>query len=368
MRKMTCFSMILVLVALLAMPACADSGLPTINQVLQQGLKNQKIEVSDNLDDYSILNESFEEISNKLCIIILQRESPEKEFTAKKTFPPFSDTDGFPDDYEGVDLGKGRLWLRSDLMLQIPSDYCAKSLEDSTYIIMAEDLYTLGGSISVLDYKDSGVDVLPEFESAEEMALYLLNHPKEIESMTYYPKFGVFSVVSMYEAQTKKNMLFDYKYEDPIRFARNPEADEYWNNMTYVVELLDCLDENKEIKLDRANELLDLLDFLPESKKTIWTSCIIEGEYSTAYHSINGYLWKMAEELKELDHSEENKKDYNLIIEDKNLTALQLFVNFCDYAGFDRSVSSIEAAKDYLAKPDKEWMEQTLAEMVDLFN
>ena len=66
--------------------------------------------------------------------------------------------------------------------------------------------------------------------------------------------------------------------------------------------------------------------------------------------------------------SAENRKNYDLIINDRNAVALSYFVNYCDYAGFNRTIDSIESSGDYIADPDYEWMETTLQETVDLFN
>ena len=76
---------------------------------------------------------------------------------------------------------------------------------------------------------------------------------------------------------------------------------------------------------------------------------------------------KIPEELKNLDPSEENKANYDLIISEKNDMALQLFANYCEYDGFERAISSIESSGDYMAKADTEWLETTLKEVVDLF-
>ena len=74
------------------------------------------------------------------------------------------------------------------------------------------------------------------------------------------------------------------------------------------------------------------------------------------------------EELKDLDPSEENKENYDMIIKERNDIALQLYVNYCEYSGFERSISSIESSGDYMAKADNEWLEATLQEIVDLFS
>lgn len=369
MKKAICFVLVLIIVFLLETTVIADSdSLPTIDEALRNVELGQKIEVSDNLDEYSVFNEELEEFTGDLRMIVLQREAPEKEFTANKAYPPFTNEDGFPEDFTGVDQGAYRIWLRSDLMKQIPSDFRADSLKDATYIIMAETLYEWDGTISVSDYKETDDEELPEFENAEEMALYLSNHPKEVESITYYPKFGVYSFVMLYETASKKGSIYDYTYNESMRFAKNPEAYEQWDNMTYVAKLETALDEAEGIDPVSAGGLIELLDFIPEEKRNIWTSCIDAGEYSTARHSINEYYWSMAEELKNLDPSEENKASYDMIISERNDIALQLFADYCEYSGFERSVSSIEVSKDYMANADTEWLEAALQGIVDLFS
>ena len=349
--------------------ASADTqSLFTINSLLRSNQTNKKTEVSDNLDEFYPLNEQFADINYDFRILILQREAPQKEFTAKKTYPPFKDTDGFDENFTGVDIGSSRLWLRSDLMAQLPSYFCASSLEDATYLLVAENIYEWDGTICVSDYKDSGEKNLPDFRSANEMMLYFIEHPRIVDSVTYYPKFGVYSMITLYETKTKKSSLVDYTYTASKRFARNPDASIYWDNMTYVADLLDAVDEESGVDVTTAKRLIESLNFIPQGKKDLWISCIEAEEYSTAHHSITEYYWSMAMELRELDASQDNKENYNLIIRDRNKSALSLFVNYCDYSGFDRSVSSIETSKDYIASPDYDWMEKKLKEIVLMFN
>ncbi len=75
----------------------------------------------------------------------------------------------------------------------------------------------------------------------------------------------------------------------------------------------------------------------------------------------------MAEDLKVMDPSIENKHNYDLIIQDRDVSTLKMFVNYCDYSGFDRSISSIESSQEYIASHDYEWMEATLQSFVDIF-
>ncbi len=366
MKKAICFVLALVFVFLLGTTVSADP-LPTIDEALRTADPGQITEVSDNLDGYSVLNEALEDLTDSLRILVLQREAPGKEFTAKKVYPPFTEENGFPEDFTGVDQGPCRVWLRGDLMQQIPPDFRAASLEDATYLVMAETVYNWDGTISVSDFKDSDDGELPEFENAEEMALYLFSHPKEVESITYYPKFGVYSFVSLYETATKKNTIYDYTYTASMRFAKNPQASDHWDNMAEVAKLRTALKDGAGTDPAAAGELVDQLDFIPEEKRNLWKPCIDAGETATAAYSENETYWTMAEELMNLDPSEENRANYDMIISERNDAALQLYADWCEYSGFERSVSSIETSGDYMAEADTGWLETTLKELVDLF-
>ena len=71
--------------------------------------------------------------------------------------------------------------------------------------------------------------------------------------------------------------------------------------------------------------------------------------------------------LKDLDPDGENKANYDLILSEKNLVAFQLFADWCEYGGFERSITSIGIAKDYMAEADPEWTEEKLTDLVSLF-
>lgn len=368
MKKGLVCCICLMLVCLLVTAACAEAGtLPTINSLLQSNA-GKKAEVRDNLDMYGLFNDNFEDINYDFKLIVLQREAPQKEFTARLTYPPFVSDNGFEEDFTGVDIGNSRLWLRGDMMAKLPQRYRASSLENATYLIIAEDHYIWDGTISVSDYDNSSDGDLPEFADTEEMIQYFLEHPRTVKSITYYPKFGVYSLIMLYEAKTKKSSVIDYTYTSSMRFARNPEASQQWDNMTYISALLDSLDEEAGVDIQAAENIIGTVEFAPQEKKDLWSSCINAKEYSTARHSVEEYYWAMAAELEGLDDSQENKEYYDLIIRDRNRTALELFVSFCDYSGFDRSVDSIESSGDYIAAPDYDWMETHLQETVALFN
>lgn len=367
-RVLCCLLCILLISTFISISSAESSKLPTINSLLLLGNKN-KTEVSDSLDNYiPLTSDTFEEINYDFKIIILQREAPKKEFTEKIEYPPFTDSDAFDDDFNGIDIGKSRLWLRGDLMAKIPSYFRADSLEDATYLIIAETYYLLDGSVSYMNYKNSEDTDLPEFKDADEMATYFMLHPKTIESMANYPKFGVFTMINLYETATKKSTIWNYTYTQSTRFARNPEASDQWANMNYLTDLLDALNFESGMDLYKAEEIIESIDFIPDNKKSFWSACIDAQEYSSLTNSITDYYWDMAEKLKSMDPSSENKDNYNLIIKGRNYIAMSYFVNYCDYSGFDRSIDSIGSSGDYIATPDYEWMENALQETIDIFN
>ena len=367
MRKLSCILLALVLVLLPGAAAFADAGpLPTIDEALQAGV-TEKTEVSDLLDGYSVFNDAFEDFTEDFRVLVLQREAPYKEFTANKVYPPFTNANGFPDDFTGVDEGSPRVWLRADLMQQIPEEYRASSLADATYIFLAETLYEWDGTISEADYKDADDGELPEFDTAEEMAQYLMEHPREVESMTYYPKFGIYSIVTIFEAKTAKSMMYDYTHTASTRFAKNPEAALQLDNMSYLIDLLSDLEAEQEPDEARMEETIRSLDFVPTETQHLWLGSLFTQSYDDTRTYITDYYWTMAEQLKDLDPDAENKANYDLILSEKNLLAFQLFADWCEYGGFERSVTSIEIAKDYMAEADPAWAEEKLTDLVSLF-
>ena len=62
MKKAICFVLALVFVFLLGTTVSADP-LPTIDETLRTADPGQITEVSDNLDDYSVLNEALEDLT-----------------------------------------------------------------------------------------------------------------------------------------------------------------------------------------------------------------------------------------------------------------------------------------------------------------
>ena len=364
MKRILCFCIGLVLCLLTAAAAAEDAALPSVDTLMLRG-DHARSEVSDSLDAYSVLNEQWSEWpTDRLKFIVLERRSPEKEFTELMKYPPFTDNDGFPADFNGVDLGESRVWYRGDLMEKIPSDFRATSLEDATHIILAEDIYFLASTLVLTNYKKRDNEEAPEFESAEEMIEYFAAHQPEVESRAYYPVFESYALITIYETATKRSALYDAKQTPGKLFARNPDAGLQWNNMVYLAELMDALADENAVDEQAAKDLIGSYDFVSQDEKDLWISCLSLKKYGTAGQLVLEYFWKMAEDLKQLDPSDKNQKNYDLIIRERSIPALAQYVQYCDYNGFEKSMDSIRDEKDYLAAPDWEGQENTLQDMI----
>ena len=367
-RRFCLFFAMLFSVALIAAAGADMVQLPSISTLLRSNLIFEKTEVSDSLEEYSPFNNSFSDFNDEFRVIILQRDAPLKKFTARKTYPPFDDDAiGFPSDFEGEDLGDTRVWLRPDLMRKLPSYYCASSLRDANYLIIAENCYFLDGSISVTDFQQTTDEEMPVFEDLEEMNRYFETHQRVIDSITYYPKFGAYTIIAIYETRTKNVSYYEINHIPPKRFARNPDASDQWGNMLAIIDLLYSLDGSDQIDIWGVSDAIENLEFVPQTKKNLWLSCMDEEEYSTAFYSVNAYFWNMAMALRDMDDSENNRDNYNLIIQNRDMDTLIQYVNFCDYSGFDTPISEIESSFEYIASHDEAWTEDTLQELVDLF-
>ena len=367
MKRILCICISIMIVLSAVTMAVADSSLPTIKSLLSSGKTTKKTEVSDNLAAYSPLNDKWEDWDDSVSpkFLVLERRSPEKEFTKLVTYPPFKDDDGFPDDFMGVDLGKPRLWLRGDLMKMIPSDFRATSLQNATQIIMAEDIYIPTSTLIIYDYTKTDETEAPEFETIEEMTQYLIAHQPQISSKSYCPVFCSLSLVTIYEAKTKKCAIFEVKESPGKQFARNPEASLQWSNMTMILDLLDYLDADMVINVSAVKSQINSMDFVQEEEKKLWISRINAKEYNYTRQLAEAYLWKMTEDLKKLDPSEKNRNNYDLIIQKKDTQALYLYAENCDYSGFDRSMDLIKSSKEFISSPDWAWLESTFQNVMN---
>lgn len=344
---------------------CYADSLPSLNEVLHsEQMKNKKIEVQNDFDAYKVFNPEIQDYG-EFKILILQRQVPEKEFTEKKySYSQIEFAKGFDDDFEGVDIGESRVWYRGDLMSQIPSYFRADSLEDADLLFIAENLYVWSGTLTNTTYENNDDVVMPDFDSAEELTQYLSTHQKKISSISYYPVFGVYSLLDMYGVQTKECSFYSSEYKKAKNFARNPEASSQWYNMTQLMDTIELFSKDS-VDPDDIDTKLKSFSFVPQQKQELWSTCIVSGEYSTASFSIQEYFWSMAQQLKEMEPSSENRETYDMIIADKNYDALALFVDYCDYSGFDQSMESIKLLKEYMATPDEQVLQNMLNDFID---
>ena len=366
--KKTILACATVFLLLLMSNICYADNYLSINEVLSnQDLRDRKIEIRNNYDTYKPVNPILEDFGD-LKIIILQKQIPEKEFTKRDfSHSQLEYASSFDDDFEGVDIGETRVWYRGDLMSLLPSFCRADSFENADILVIAENYYLWSGTLINTTYENADNDVIPDFDSTEELAQYLSTHQKKISSIAYYPVFDVYSLLDIYGVKTKDCFIYSSEYKKVKDFARNPEADLHWYNMTNLMSIIKLF-MNDSVDPNSIETELKNLDFLPQQKQELWSTCLESKEYSTALFSIEEYFWSMAKQLKEIDPSPDNKEKYDMIISDKDYNALALFVDYCDYAGFDESMESIKLLKEYMATPDEQILENMLKNFIDYLN
>ncbi len=342
----------------------AMAELPTIDQVLTElEHMNGKVEVSDDLSSYAIQFVDDMDFGD-FRIIILEREMPEKEFTAVDSGYPDHFMEGLPDDFIGKDIGKERVWVRCDLMNRLPEEVKAESLKDADLLLIGENDYLSGGYLSIMTYDENSNEQMPDFETVEEIDEYLATHQKKIIAVTYYPKFSCYTDVNLYNIKTKECVLIDYVYAPAKRFARNPEASDHWEDMNDLDGFISDL-KAQEKSEEELSTIIDGFSFVPENRRTIWQACLKEKDVETCIVSAEMQYWMMAEQLPEIDLDERHRESYRLILDDKNKSILERYVEYCDYSGFDTAVSDIGEKKEYIAHPDKAWLEDAFDRVID---
>lgn len=367
MKKILCICLCLVLVLMTASEALAAGKLPSINSVLKKGTK-KKVEVSADLSAYSINNAVLKKLGKNIKLLILERRAPGKQFTELKKEAPVTEDDGFPDTFKGKDTGKARIWVRGDLMAKVPARYRAKSMKEATYILMAETVYFHSRSLMHYAYKNSIYSYLPEktsFESTEEMIAYYAMRQPELESITFYPMFDAYSLVTMYEVKTKKYSVQDYKQVKTKDVSKNPTAAKRWENMGQLMKVIRALQSDEGVNASSVKKMISDLSFVASKNKNNWTSFINQKDYQKALTYTTNYYWSMAEKLRDEDTDEQHKANYNLIIANRDAAALEYYVKDCNYSGLKESIESIRDSKEYLAKPDTKWLDKALKKVLN---
>lgn len=342
----------------------------TVNEALLSAPYSQigKIEIRNDFDEYN--PDNLDEVyPDGLRMIIIQREAPEKEFTKLNSGYPNNYKEGFPEDFLGVDIGKTKVWLRYDLMSKLPVEYRASSLENADILVIAETYYEFSGSISVTQFTDTDDNNTskPICNTIEDLENYLSKHPRRIDAIYFYPKFSAINVASIFNRKAKNCLGYDISINKPQRFARNPDADDQWYDMEMLSTLMDLI---KPDACDEASVLteIDNLSFISSEKKDLWKMCISSKEYETAKYSMMQQYWLMVYRLANLDTDENNKKCYQSILDkpfsERKQSELADLVSYADYSGFDTPIETIEKNKQYMAKPDYEWIEKTLNDFI----
>ena len=336
---------------------CAAEELPSIDEALTYAIKENdysRIEVQNTLSEYAVFNENnFHSKRDK--VIVFERLDAEGLFTESKI-------DCFEPNYEEHRVGEPRLFVRNDLMLLLPPDMRATSMEEADYFIIGETYYDLDQEIVHTVYEDNGNEYLPNYlNDPEQLFLYLLQHPRNIKEYTYKPLYSVYTFISIYDAVTRGWIFMDYQYNTAPLQVNNPEADEKWYDMEQLWELISFLKERDSMYQNKdIYELVGKMDFLSEEINNRIKNCIEAGQYAELQGYLDSYYWKMALDLSEMDDSEEAKKWYPKIIEAKNENTLMEFVNFRNYDGIDTPDSTINKERLYIAEYDKEWIEREL--------
>lgn len=348
----TCIVMLLGTAAL----AFADE-LPTVNEAIKgKKTKSKKTEVSLFLDGYDANNKKTKKADTS-SLLILERVKPGKEFTAYTcgyAENPYETV--FPNGYKGTDTGSERVWYRGDLMKNAKG--AASKIEKAGILIVAENEYTWSGITLTVNYPEGYTDI-PAFGSLEELRKYL---DEEDWTITYRPTFGVYSMVNIYDTKTKK-ILKQYKTytsADRASLVSNPEADEQWNNMNLFRTVPEMIADEKYDWM-QIYQHIALYGFVDGGKQEEWLNWLMCGMREEARQSAEEYYWEMAKKLKSLDPSETNRKNYDLIIQDKSYDTLKQFVTFCNYSGLIRSAEEIAEAGGHMAKADASWQKKKIS-------
>ena len=378
--KRLTLSLLALALLLSAFPAQAAGNL-SLDQALARatlaGADAQRIEINpDELADYDFANQGDPfEGSTGSKLIIVQREAAKKEFTALDSGYPWNYIEGFPDDFTGVDVGEPRVWLRADLMSQLSPDFRAESLAKADFIVIAETLYDWTGTLTETEYEknDSDGEIPDWVTTPEELEQYIASHQPVISSITYYPKFSVLSLISIFNVKTKVCEYLAADYTDVMRFARNPEAADLWDEMTDLEVLLSFF-EDGALTL-QPSLFCYLLDLYEESATIIssegisyWRQCINNGYQRAALTSMEEVYWRTASKLSALDGDPDHQRMFDMIIQSGSRDMLNTAVSYFNYSGIEMEIETIGAQELYLAQADPEWFESNLLEIVDIFS
>ena len=342
---------------------CSADELPSIDEALSYAISTgeySSIEVENVLDEYVFYNDGEFDFSGSR-FIIFERLDAEGVFEESKI-------SCFDPGYQEKRTGETRLFLRNDLMLLMPPQMRAASINEADIFIISETYYTLDYQIIHSIYDDNGSESLPQnLEDPEALMNYLLLHPRVVKEYSYKPLYSVYAIISLYDVKSKAGSVVEYQYYPAPLDINNPKAEEQWNKMVDVNELIISLQEMDAV--NQKKEILELIDnsSFQEDTKNIIKNWIETSQYADALDYLESYFWQMAEDLSAMDTSKEALKWYPQIIETRDTMALEQFVKFRNYNGIDTPDSEIIEKKLYIAEVEHDWLEQELISIVNIF-
>ena len=350
-------------VCLFASPALADGY--TIDEALklvgtEEGRANGgKLLLTDDFSRFDVYNEEYFTPGDGKTII-LWREAPEKAYTP-------SDVE-FEADFTGEDVGEPKVYLCAELMERIPEDQRATTFAEADHILMAEVIYELTG---VMWTSESPAD--SEMPSQWKLAAILLGTEAdateaEIEAeqegvYVYHPLFGCTVLTALYNTQTLGASFIDWIEYPYAEMRANPSADDYWQEMLMLIEILRASGlEDEEAAFYTMSEILfywyDLAAALTDEE---WNQ-LVDLVYGEDMAALQDYcwnkFWEMAPLLGELDP--DCVSLYNQAIKQQSLEGLAYIVNTRNYSGVDMEDEDILSKKAYIGTPDLDVLDRML--------
>ncbi len=322
-----------------------------------------RVEVRNIFDAYQYNNPGSFSVDGVKCII-LERYAPDKEFF-------ISDDDLFEIGATGGDIGEARVFVRLDLMRRLPRKMQAKSLGEANILVFAETMHALESEIVHTEYEGGSGSIPDYLTNAAELAQYLAEHPRRVIGHTYKPLYNLYMMITAYSTTNKTCMISTYQKNPYLLKPNNPRAAAQWDAMKNLGEALKALDATGEgVRSSAAKKALDAAEDVAQRQRNTWKDLISNGDYDTARYSIEKVYWPMAEELAAMDDSEIAAEWYPVIIESRDLAALEFFVSYQDYTGVSLPDETIIDEKLYMGAVDEDWMDGNLddfvMELVDL--
>lgn len=295
-------------------------------------------------------------------IIILWREGPEKEFEQQ--------SNPFPENYEGKDIGEEQVYLCAALMEELPEERRARSLDEPYLILLAETRYR--HSATIISQEDtSGTAKQPpsadeidrlfsEDADADDISPSATFSPSSLIHK-YRPAFTCCASVSLCDPESGAASFLGYETFPFHEMRDNPEADDLWEQILALAQLA----ANEDPSDGFVRLLTGNFSYLPEDEMSLLLEQILSGRTDEIAAHCTELIWQMAEKFKELDPAA--KDAYDEAIRLSSFKALNHIVNRRSYASVSMSDFRIRSQKAYLGTPDMDRLEEMLKEAVEDF-